>query len=317
MFRVATATAALLLVATGCGNNTVTVNEAPKAAEAPTESTAPENEPTTTELPPEDLSPAELLTASIEATTGKAARGQTRLEGEMVEASGESLLVNFQVDAEGDIEAMLDADGDPSVPPLTIRIIDGRTYAGFPGAFAQQMFPDFDGGTAWLTVGPDHVGQFEIACASPLANLGTVSTECDPAADLRSLADAAEEATILGSEELRGTPTTHIRFVVPFANLPAGASEDALGALDGSLEGSLPVDAWIGADMLLRKMTVDLSGIFGGFAGAFGAEDNPDIDIPGWQAVIEYFDFDDSISIEAPAPESLVGDFAMLQGMVG
>ena len=317
MFRVAAVAAVLVLIATGCGNDTVTVNGAPEATEAPTETTAPENE-TTTEPPPEDLSPGELLLAAIDATTGSAARGQTRLEGEMVEASGEPLTVDFQVDTEGDIEAMLAGGGDPSAPPLTVRIVDGQTYAGFPGAFAQQMFPDFEGETAWLTVGPGFSEQFAIACASPLANLELGSGECDPATDLRGLADAAEEATVLGDEDLHGVPTTHLRFIVPFANLlSTDTGQDAFGGdFGGSLEGSLPVDVWIDDDMLLRKLAVDLSGIFGGFAGAFGAEDNPDIAIPSWQTVIEYFDFDDSISIDAPAPESVVGDFAQVQGLV-
>lgn len=314
MFRVAAVAAVLVLIATGCGNDTVTVNEAPEATEAPTETTAPETE-TTTERPPEDLSPGELLLASIDATTGSAARGQTRIEGEMVEDSGESFAMDFQVDAEGDIETVLVDGGDPSVPPITVRIVDGQTYAGFPGAVAQQMFPDFGGETAWLTVGPAHAEQFAILCASPLASLGSGAAECDPATDLRDLADAAEEATILGAEDLHGVPTTQIRFVVPFANLmSASASEDPFGGdFGGSLDGGLPVDAWIDDDMLLRKLSVDLSVIFGGFAEAFGAEDDPDIALPGWRSVIEYFDFDDNISIEAPAPESLVGDFAQVQ----
>jgi len=172
MFKIAAATAALCFFAAGCSNDTVTVNEAQPAAEA----TAPADETTTTEAPAEDLSPADLLSVAVEATTGRAARGQTRLEGEMVEASGESVAVDFQLDAEGDVEAMFADGGDPSAPPLTVRIVDGQTYAGYPGAFAQQMFPDFGGETAWLTVGPAHAEQFGLACASPLASLGTVST---------------------------------------------------------------------------------------------------------------------------------------------
>lgn len=320
--KTAAAAAALCFFATGCGNDTDTVEEAPQAAETTAradETTTTTATTTTAQAPAEDLSPVDLLLGSIEATASRSARGQTRIEGAMVEASGESLSVDFQVDAEGDVEAMLADSGDPSAPAPTIRIVDGQTYAGLPGAFAQQMFPDFGGETAWLTVGPEFAEQFAVACASPLAILKTDSAGCDPAADLRSLADDAKEAEVLGDEELRGVPTTRIRFAVPFADLlSAGDSEGVLGGgLGGSLEGSLPIDAWIDDDMLLRKLTVDLSGIFSGLAEAFGAEDDQDVDIPGWQTVIEYFDFDDSISIEAPAPESLVGDFAQLQGLVG
>lgn len=309
-----TATAAvLLLIATGCGNDTVTVSQAPESTEAPIQSTAPETETTTTQAPA-PTSPSELLAASIEATTGRAVRGQTRLEGEMVVASGGALTIDFQADADGDVEATLADSGDPSAPPLTIRIVDGQTYAGFPGAFAQQMFPSFQGETAWLTVRGEQAEQFAIACASPLANLGVVSAECDPAADLRGLADAAEEATVIGDEELRGVSTTRIRFVVPLANL-ASAGQDSLGAdFVGALDANLPVEVWIDDDTLLRKLAMDLSSIFGGFADAFGAEDGADIEISSWQSVIEFFEFDERISIDVPAPESLVGDFAEVQG---
>ncbi len=102
------------------------------------------------------------------------------------------------------------------------------------------------------------------------------------------------------------------------ANLPSeGAAGNGLGGdLGGVLEGTIAVDVWIDDDMLLRMLTVDLGAIFAGFAGAF-AGDDADIELPTWQSIIEYYDFDESISIEAPAPESLLGDFAQVQGFVG
>ena len=313
MGRLTAVAAILFLVATGCGNDTVEVQPAPEATEAPAASTAPETTTTTeapaAESPSADLSPSELLLASIEATTGRAVRGQMRTEGGMVEDSGGAPVVDFQTDAQGNSEALL---SDPSGEQIRVRIVDGQTYAGFPGALAVQLFPDFQGETAWLTVGPEFAGNFAIPCASPLAALGTVSPQCDPAADLRGLADAAEEATVVGDEELRGVSTTHLQFVVPMSNLPSTG-----GDLGGALAGNLSVDVWIDDDTLLRKLVVDLGSLFGGFADAFGAEDGAaDIEMPTLQSVIEYYDFDDSISIEAPAPESLIADYAEIQPLL-
>ncbi len=313
MGRFTAAAAVLLLFATGCGNDTVTVSPEPETTEAPTQSTAPDAAPETTAAPAQELSASDLLAAAIESTVGRSVRGQLRLEGDMVDANGDGLAVDFETDAQGDTEAML-SGGDPSGPPLTVRIVDGQTYAGFPGIMAAQLFPDFVGETAWFTVSGQNAEEFAIACASPLAQLRVQPGNCDPAADLRGLADAAEEATIVGDEEVRGIPAQRLRFTVSLASLPsAGAASDGFGddpAL--GLDGNIAIDVWIDDDMLLRMLVVGLSSIFGGFADAFGGEDT-DIEVPSFQSVVEYYDFDESISIEAPSPESLLGDFSQVQ----
>ncbi len=314
MGKLTTIAAVLVLIATGCGNDTVTVNEAPEGTETPTESTAPEIEATTTEAPAPTASASDLLLGAIESSAGRAVRGQMRVE---VDANGDALTIDFESDAQGDIEAMLSSGGDPSAPPMTVRIVDGQTYAGFPGVMAAQFFPDFQGETAWFTVSGQDAQAFPIACASPLAHLSSQPTGCDPAGDLRGIVDVAEEVTVVGNEEVGGVPTQRIGFVVSIANLPSeGAARDGLGGdLGGVVEGTIAVDAWIDDDMLLRMLSVDLGSVFPGFAGAFGGDD-ADIELPTFLSIIEYYDFDESISIEPPSPESLVGDFAQVQDFV-
>ncbi len=312
-----TAVAALsALIAIGCSSENVTVASSPEATEAPTQSTAPET--TAAAAPAPDLSASDLLSDAIESTVSRAVRGQLRVEGDMVDAGNGAMSVDFQTDAQGDIEAMLSSGDEQSGPPLTVRIVDGQTYAGFPGVMAAQMFPDFGGETAWFTVSGQNAEGFAIACASPLAQLGVQPGGCDPAADLRRLADAAEEATFAGDEEVGGVPARRLRFMVSPASLPsAGAASDGFGDDPAAaLGGNIAIDVWIDADMLLRRLVVDLSSIFGGFAEAFGGED-ASTEIPTWQSVVEYYEFDESISIEAPSPESLLGDYAQVQGFVG
>ena len=183
---------------------------------------------------------------------------------------------------------------------------------------AAQLFPDFSGETAWFTVTGQNAEQFAIACASPLSQLGAQPGDCDPTADLRGLADVAAEVTVVGDEEVRGVPSQRLRFTVSMADLPSATdAQDGLGGdLGGMLEGSIAVDVWIDDDMLIRMLVVDLSSIFGGFAEAIGT-DGADIELPTWRSVVEYHDFDESISIEAPSPESLLGDFSQVQGFAG
>ena len=314
MGRLIAVAAVLFLFATGCGNDTVEVRGA-KSHRSPNRRSDTAPEATTTAAPAPDVSASDLLLGSIESSAGRAVRGQMRLEGDMVDANGDALSIDFESDAQGDIEAMLSSGGDPSAPPLTVRIVDGQTYAGFPGVMAAQFFPDFQGETAWFTVSGQDAEAFAIACVSPLAQLRSQPAGCDPAGDLRGIVDVAEEVTVVGDEEVRGVPTQRIRFVVSIANLPsAGAAQDGFGGdLGGVLEGSIAVDVWIDDDMLLRMLAVDLGSIFSGFAEAFGGDD-ADTEFPSWLSVIEYYEFDESISIEPPPPESLVGDFAQLQG---
>ncbi len=308
-------TALISLVAVGCSNDNITVSTAPDAAETSAPSTAPETATETTPAAAVELSASDLLSVAIESTVGRAARGQLRIEGDMADPGG-TQAIDFETDAQGDTESSL-AD-DPSAPQLTVRIVDGQTYVGFPGDMAAVMFPDFAGETAWFTVTGQNAEQFAIACASPLSQLRVQPGDCDPAGDLRGLAAVAAEATVVGDEEVRGVPAQRLRFTVSMADLPSATeARDGLGGdVGGMLEGSVPVDVWIDDDMLLRMLVVDLSPIFGGFADAFGGED-ADIELPTWRSVVEYYDFDESISIEAPTPESLLGDFSQVQGLAG
>ncbi len=306
------------LIAAGCGNNNITTDPEPDTTEVSSEEVAPEDVPATTESPATGNSPSEFLLAAIDSTAGRAVRGQTRFEGDMVDASGENLTVDFEADAQGDVQSMLSSN-DPAFPPSTVRIVDGRTYVGLPGEFAarslpgfERLFPGFEGGTAWFTVAGADAERYAIACASPLTQFRTGTVDCDPAGDLRYLADEAEEATELAEEEVFGVPTRHLRFTVAPAGLaPTAASRDESGDLAGGFDGVVAVDVWIDADMLLRKMVVDLSSLFGGFAAVF-SDDDAEVEVPSWQHVIEYREFDESISFEAPSPESLLGDFAEL-----
>ena len=311
MGRLTAVTAVLILIATGCGNDTVEVNPAPEATEAPATSTAVENETTTTESPAVEASPSEVLFASIDATVGRALRGQVSIPF----GPEHALSIDFVSDAQGDSEISLPMDHDSGLPPdaqFRLRIVDDQMYFGAPAIMARQVFPDFAGDTAWLTIGPEYAAEFEIfACASPLAALGTGSGDCDPAADMTGLANAAEEGTVLGDEDVRGVPTTHLQFEVPLANLDTGAGEDEFGDQPPlPLEGNVALDVWIDDEMLIRKLVVDLSSVFGAFAEGFGAED---VELPFFGTVVEYYDFDESISIEVPSPESLLGDYADIQ----
>jgi hypothetical protein len=69
---------------------------------------------------------------------------------------------------------------------------------------------------------------------------------------------ATSQVTKLGSATVRGEPTTHYRARIQLDKL----SPDAAGALSQTTEANglkeVPVDAWIGDDGLVRRLTLDL-----------------------------------------------------------
>lgn len=311
MGRLAAISAVLTLAVTSCGSDTVVRNEAPEASTA-IENAEPTTETTETEAPDDGptSSPDELL-AAIEATIGLALRGELRTE--ISDAPGDDpLAVGFEVDADGDTNVSL-LPG-PGAPQVSIRNVGGQLYYGIPAEFAAALYPGFSQGTGWFTVSPESAAadEFGFVCVTPLLGLSAEVQECDPEADLRQLADAAENGTVVGSEEIFGVSATRLSYNVPLASLPSVSSSSGAFPIPEGIEGALNADialeAWIDDKNLLRRMVLDLSSVFQAIAETFG-DDGQTPETPTFKTIIEYHEFDESISIEAPAPESLLGDY--------
>ena len=71
--------------------------------------------------------------------------------------------------------------------------------------------------------------------------------------------------------------------------------------------------AWIDDSDLVRRLSIDFGSLFGAMGEAFGddADDLP-ADMPGLLQVIDFYDYDADISIEAPPADQIMGDLSDL-----
>lgn len=120
-----------------------------------------------------------------------------------------------------------------------------------------------------------------------------------PTEFLSALEDANADITEVGTEDVRGVSTTHIRALVDLAELDAAVGEEERETLErdlGELAGSeFPIDFWIDDDGLIRRYSMDLDQSNSGGEGPTGAT-----------VVFEFFDYGADISIEVPPADEIV-----------
>jgi hypothetical protein len=132
-------------------------------------------------------------------------------------------------------------------------------------------------------------------------------TQSDPRTVLEALRSVSGSVETVGTEELRGVETTHYRAVLDAAEL-AKSSATKTGAAGGLLDRltsqtqlkDVPLDVWIDADGLVRKMSLDVAGVQTGSAD----EDKASI-------AFELWDYGEKVGIDLP-PASQVVDASAL-----
>ena len=122
----------------------------------------------------------------------------------------------------------------------------------------------------------------------------------DPKAFLEFLRKAGGEVTEVGSEEVRGVATTHFHTVLTPAKMIEASSgtdrkkmQEALDQLGASAEVDVPVDVWIDADGMVRKMVLEVSAATAGTDGS------------KMVVTIELYDFDAPVDITIPKPSEV------------
>lgn len=135
-------------------------------------------------------------------------------------------------------------------------------------------------------------------------------TTSDPREVLESLKAVTSEIETVGTEELRGVQTTHYRAVVDPAKLAKAknvygqaAPQSLLDRLTaGSGLAEIPVDVWLDADGLVRKLSM-----------AVDATDPGSSQTSGVTMSFELWDYGEKIEIALP-PASQVVDASALRG---
>jgi hypothetical protein len=132
----------------------------------------------------------------------------------------------------------------------------------------------------------------------------------DPRDVLASLRTVTSDVETVGTEELRGIETTHYRALIDPAELakatpasgqaPSQSLVDQLTAQAGL--GDMPVDVWLDANGLVRKLTMELS------AAQSGSSETSRVTM-----AFELWDYGEPVEIEVP-PASQVADASALHG---
>lgn len=149
----------------------------------------------------------------------------------------------------------------------------------------------------WIRMDIEEIGRDMGVDMGPLMQLG----QGDPAQQLHFL-HGVEDAEELGSEDVRGADTTHLRGSIDLANPSGDIPEDARSSLQsvGELTGveKIPFEAWIDGDELVRRMAM-----------TFDYSNAPDSDIAAIGTIemaMEYFDYGTEVDVEIPPDEDVM-----------
>lgn len=157
-----------------------------------------------------------------------------------------------------------------------------------------------DSDKPWVRVDAGELGSGDLGPSGPATS--------DPGALLEFL-EGAGPVEEVGTEDVRGVPTTHLAAEIDLADLLAEADadrqaemEEQLGGLGADLESfdSLPVEVWVDEDGYVRRFTMTFD-----FGQALEASE--DLGDATMTMTVELYDFDEPVDIEIP-PASQVGE---------
>lgn len=183
-------------------------------------------------------------------------------------------------------------------------IMDGTTvYMKMPNA-AKMGIP-----TNWVKMDAEQMNG-----GQGLGQLSGLNNN-DPSQTMEMLRGVSDDVEEVGTEDIRGTSTTHYEATLDLEKALADAPAETKKAMKQQLETmgtpTLPVDVWVDEEGLLRRMevTVDLSKADTGGAPAGAAPTSMFMRM-------DFYDFGTEVNAEPP-PANDVTDFAKLQGGAG
>jgi len=181
--------------------------------------------------------------------------------------------------------------------PMIVRTVGTSSYISW------SLFSLLTGGDAtWL--------ESDASDADAITSSFGASGNGSPIDFLAALEEANADITELGTEEVRGVNTTHLRAVVDLAELDASLTDDERATLERDLGGltvsEFPIEFWLDDQGLVRRYSMDFSEL----ASAEG-----DIERAGM--VFEFFDYGADISIEAPPAEDVMSADELDPGAFG
>lgn len=330
--------AALALVAAACGGGTDNDEGAAVASEelvtqetsAPPVTAAPTTAPPTTapattaaELPADAM---ELLTQAFENSATRSVRGDMQMDmGGLV-----SIAAQFESDGKQNfamtmnLGAMMGAD-DLGIG-FEVRFVEGASYVRFVVPEEMQGLVSDAMPDGWFTLDEEDAAELGIVCPSVLPGVAPGAAACQLPNDYTNQIEFVTSAEIIGEESIDGESTTHIRYVIDMAALVEASPADFEGP-DGLMpfppdlfEDGLISDVWIDQRRgLVRRASVDLGSLM---ESAFAELDESESEGLGEgfaslfdiANVINYYDYDADITVDALPADEIVGSFGDMMG---
>lgn len=152
------------------------------------------------------------------------------------------------------------------------------------------MLEQITGTAGWISMSAEDLGMAS-------SSLGFGAGTNDPSQFLETLRGTSDDLEEIGSEEIRGVATTHLRATIDIDRALAEMPSDQRELLAPQLEGidpggsGFPVDAWIDADGLPRRLSMDFSSL----AAAMGSGGSASVSI-------DFFDYGEPVEVVVPDP---------------
>lgn len=188
---------------------------------------------------------------------------------------------------------------DPSKWKLELRLDGTVAFMRLP--FLASELPS---GKEWVRVDLTKAAQLQ---GVNLGDIQSFAKGSDPRETLDYLRSISGKLTRIGTEDVRGVPTTHYFAAVDWKKALARAAEESgqqgfLAQLQSmpSAVASIPVDVWVDADNLVRRMTMDFS-----FASPGQAEQAKA------SIEMELYDYGKPVTVATPPAADVVDAFAL------
>ncbi len=187
---------------------------------------------------------------------------------------------------------------DSSKWKLDLRLDGTVAYMRLP--FLASELPS---GKSWVRIDLAEAARLQ---GADFGEFQSLAKGGDPRETLEYLRSVSGKVTHVGTEEIRGVPTSHYFAVLDWQKAVAAAARqanepgllDQLQGLGGSIQ-NIPVDVWVDGDNLVRRMTMDFS------------VSSPDQQQAKASMSMELFDYGEPVTIEAPPAGDVVDSSAL------
>jgi hypothetical protein len=186
-----------------------------------------------------------------------------------------------------DLSAISGGDQLPAGAGREHVILDGLTFYMSSPLFSANL----PAGKKWLKLDLDKLGK------SVGIDFGSLTQGAgqDPTQSLNYLKAASGDVTKVGSENVRGEPTTHYKATIDFNRVPDSAPADQRAAMRKSIRqiiklagaSTAPMEVWIDKDGIVRRMSTTIATKIGGQRGTIRQR-------------MELYDFGTKVDVQVP-----------------